>query len=112
LMNNACWQRRAVILVDVGSTDRKTVEIQQVLAYIFPNVQTHAFPLDGSGSAARPMNTGISTASCSAITFLDPDNPISAQGYDKRNSRCQQTNQNAQPCDFGSRYQVNLAARP
>lgn len=112
LMNNACWQRMQVILVDDGSTDRKTVEIQQFLASIFPNIQTYAFPMGGSGSASRPRNKGISIASCSAITFLDPDNEISAQGYDKLLSRFQQANQNAQQCDFVSGYQVKLAAHP
>ena len=92
LLRNSNWNSMEIIIVDDGSTDVSTLEVCQFLSRLFPNVKFYSFPPGGSGSASRARNKGMRLASSPTISFLDPDNEISDQGYDKLLNRYFQAN--------------------
>lgn len=108
LLRNSNWNSMEIIIVDDGSTDVSTLEVCQFLSRLFPNVKFYSFPPGGSGSASRARNKGMRLASSPTISFLDPDNEISDQGYDKLLNRYFQANKLFHRCDFVSGYQVKI----
>lgn len=69
-----------IILIDDGS-EEETLKIVDELAYQYQNIIIYRYPHGGSGSASRARNRGIELASSEYITYLDPDNEISINGY-------------------------------
>lgn len=75
------FEQFEVLLIDDGSSDQETHTILDQLNQQYSNIKVFKFPLGGSGSASRARNKGIDIASSQLITFLDPDNEISLNGY-------------------------------
>lgn len=82
LLRQRCFPELEVILVDDASTDEETRSILEMLARRYRNVLVKRLPSPASGSASRPRNVGVEIATCEYVTFLDPDNAISPEGYD------------------------------
>lgn len=82
LRRNEIFDRMELLLVDDGSTDPNTLQTLDLLQRRLSNVRVHRFSDQGSGSASRPRNTGVHLATAPLVTFLDPDNEISPEGYD------------------------------
>jgi glycosyltransferase involved in cell wall biosynthesis len=109
LMRNQLWPRMEVLLVDDGSSDPETLQIVTRLAQENRNIRTFFFGDEGSGSASRPRNKGISLARAPLITFLDPDNEISPGGYDSLTALYFEANgQHPEGVDFVSGYHVKV----
>lgn len=83
LLMNECFPKMEIILVDDSSTDLETLDILDMLDREFSNVKVLKLKGPPSGSASLPRNRGMEMANADLITFLDPDNEISVQGYDK-----------------------------
>ena len=66
--------------MDDGSTDQEYVRIVDDILLENREIVYKKFP-DGSGSASRPRNEGMSLASTDLITFLDPDNEAVSDGF-------------------------------
>ena len=81
LLRSSIFEDMEILLVDDGSTDRRTELVQSYLADRYPNVRRYAFRDGGSGSASRPRNKGVELASAEYVTFLDPDNEAICDGY-------------------------------
>ena len=105
LRRNRIFNKMEIILIDDGSTDEKTIEIINLLQIKFNNVRTFFFSKGGSGSASRPRNKGVELSNCDLITFLDPDNEISVNGYDN----LYQIYRNNQNLDIVCGYQLKVA---
>lgn len=112
LIQNDLWKDMEVILVDDGSTDAFTINICKALARIFPNVTTHFYPSGGSGSASRPRNFGILNAKAPLLTFLDPDNEISRNGYDKLFEIFNSSRNKNHSLDFITGFQLKMSTVP
>ncbi len=69
-----------IILVDDGSKE-ETLSIIDELACHHQNIVVYKYPYGGSGSASRARNKGLELAKSNHITYLDPDNEISVNGY-------------------------------
>ena len=109
LQRNALWDRMDVILVDDGSTDDATVALVKRLSQNYANIRYHAFEKGGSGSASRARNKGIEMAVAPLVAFLDPDNEISINGYDRLVALFMEANEaNEGGVDFVSGYQVKV----
>src|SRR5699024_2545191 len=75
----SCYEEIEIIFVDDGSTDPETLRI---IKDISDNNDIVLKRYDeGSGSASRPRNEGISIATTDLITYLDPDNEAVYDGY-------------------------------
>lgn len=83
LRRSSLFEQMEILLIDDGSTDPQTIRTVMDLANRYPNVRTHFFERGGSGSASRPRNFGLSLATASWITYLDPDNEALNDGYAK-----------------------------
>lgn len=81
LISDANFRHFEILLVDDGSTDGESAEICDRLARLYHNVRSIHLEIGGSGSASVPRNVGITEATGKYITFLDPDNRISENGY-------------------------------
>src|SRR5699024_5164434 len=81
IQRHANWGSFDILLVDDGSTDENTAIVCDDLVSVYPNVRYIRYDDGGSGSASRPRNRGIREATTEFITFLDPDNEISDNGY-------------------------------
>lgn len=83
LMKSSMFNNMEILLIDDGSTDEETVEIIKALEEEFPNMKAYYFPTGGSGNASRPRNKGVNLSTCEYITYLDPDNEATNDGYYK-----------------------------
>ncbi len=69
-----------IIFVNDGSTDEETVNIVNRLIRRNPDIVYYEFE-DASGSASTPRNKGVELASTELVTFLDPDNEATGDGF-------------------------------
>lgn len=83
IVRSNAFYKSQIIVVDDGSTDRKTQEIVNLLERIYPNVRVYRYPEGGSGSASRPRNKGLELASTPYVTYLDPDNEQLNDAFDR-----------------------------
>src|SRR5699024_4851516 len=65
----------------------------------------------GSGSASRPRNRGIREARTEFVTFLDPDNEISVNGYSGLLDKYDHLKSFGTAVDFISGYQVKVTSQ-
>lgn len=82
LRRSSIFNKMQIIMIDDGSTDPETIQIINRIRRRYSNITYHKFQY-GSGSASRPRNKGIQLANTKYITFLDPDNEASGDGYKK-----------------------------
>ena len=80
LKRSSSFDKMEIIFVNDGSTDDTTIKIINRLLRRHPDIVYYEYP-DGSGSASRPRNKGVRLASTDYITYLDPDNEASGDGY-------------------------------
>lgn len=80
LMRSSIFKDMEIIFVNDGSTDETTIKIIERLRRRNPDIVYLEFP-EGSGSASRPRNEGIKVATSPYVTFLDPDNEATGDGY-------------------------------
>lgn len=104
LRRSSIFDQMRILLIDDGSTDEETVRIVENLARRYANVETYMFPKGGSGSASRPRNQGLDMATTEYITYLDPDNEATGDGYARLLELCKSTN-----VDFAIGNMVRLA---
>lgn len=92
LVRSPVFSKAEVILVDDGSTDLKTGYILEMLNERFSNVKLYRFGPGGSGSASRPRNKGLELASAPYVTYLDPDNEQTDDGFSLLLNKIRATN--------------------
>ena len=80
LKRSSIFNKMEIIMIDDGSTDKETLKVIKRLRRRNPEIVYHRFP-EGSGSASRPRNKGIEMVRTKYLTFLDPDNEASGDGY-------------------------------
>ncbi len=80
LMRSSIFNDMEIIFVNDGSTDEETLKIISRIRRRFPDIVYLEFP-EGSGSASRPRNEGMKVATSPYVTFLDPDNEATGDGY-------------------------------
>src|SRR5699024_125872 len=71
-----------IIFVNDGSTDEETINIINRLIRRNPDIMYYEFDKT-SGSASTPRNKGVELATTDLITFLDPDNEATGDGFSK-----------------------------
>jgi len=81
LTRSSMFNNMEIIFVDDGSTDDRTLKIEDYIKSQYSNVSIYRFNDGGSGSASRPRNKGVEIASSEYVTFLDPDNEAVCNGY-------------------------------
>lgn len=81
LRRSSIFNKMQILLINDGSTDLATVETIDELADSFANVTAFHYPPGGSGSASRPRNTGLKLSETPYVTYLDPDNEATEDGY-------------------------------
>lgn len=108
LQLDAHFSQFEVLLIDDGSTDNETHLILDELAQQYQNIKLYKFPAGGSGSASRARNKGIDIASNKLVTFLDPDNEISLNGYTHLLSIYREYKQKYPTIDFVTGYQNKI----
>ncbi|SFK80981.1 glycosyltransferase [Salinicoccus halodurans] len=69
-----------IVFVNDGSTDEETNQIVQRLVRRHPDIVYYEFE-EASGSASTPRNKGVELATSELITFLDPDNEATGDGF-------------------------------
>lgn len=80
LKRSSIFDKMEIIMIDDGSTNEETLKIIQRIIRRHPDIVYHRFD-EGSGSASRPRNKGIDMVRTKYLTFLDPDNEASGDGY-------------------------------
>nr|WP_263313760.1 glycosyltransferase [Mammaliicoccus sp. Marseille-Q6498] len=80
LRRSSIFNKMEIIFVNDGSTDEETKAIINRLRRRYPDIVYYEYP-EGSGSASRPRNKGIELANTEYITYLDPDNEATGDGY-------------------------------
>lgn len=80
LRRSSIFKEMEIIFVNDGSTDSETISIINRLRRRYPDIVYYAYE-EGSGSASRPRNKGAELASTDYITYLDPDNEATGDGY-------------------------------
>jgi len=108
LRRNSLWDKMQIVIVDDGSTDSRTIDICGELSKRYENIELYSYGDGGSGSASRPRNRGVDLARAELVTFLDPDNEISPQGYDNLVSTFQTLSEQEADLDLVSGYQVKV----
>lgn len=83
LRRSSVFDQAEIILVDDGSTDSVTLAVLEDLERSYANVRCHRFPRGGSGSASRPRNMGLYLARTPFVTYLDPDNEQTEDGFSR-----------------------------
>ena len=81
LKRSSMFNDMEIILVDDGSTEERTLFVENYLEQKYSNVRSYRFCDGGSGSASRPRNKGVELATAKYVTFLDPDNEAVLDGY-------------------------------
>lgn len=104
LQRSTIFERMHIHLIDDGSTDDETLAIVRQLAERYPNVESYFFETGGSGSASRPRNFGLEHASTPFVTYLDPDNEATGDGYARLLDLCRTTG-----VDFAIGNMIRLA---
>ncbi|ENU91168.1 hypothetical protein F971_03306 [Acinetobacter vivianii] len=105
------FEKFEILLIDDGSTDSETINIISDLEKTYKNVKPFYYPKGGSGSASRARNQGINIANSDFITFLDPDNEISAGGYTKLIDLFNQLLPKYPTIDFVTGYQNKIMGK-
>ncbi|TVT29847.1 glycosyltransferase [Salinicoccus cyprini] len=80
LTRSSIFDNMEIIFVNDGSTDEETIKIIHRLRRRYPDIVYYEFP-EGSGSASRPRNKGAELVSTRYMTYLDPDNEATGDGY-------------------------------
>ena len=80
LKRSSSFEEMEIIFVNDGSTDDTTIKIINRLLRRHPDIIYYEYP-DGSGSASRPRNKGVRIATTDFITYLDPDNEATGDGF-------------------------------
>lgn len=80
LKRSSIFEKMEIIFVNDGSTDEYTIKIMNRLRRRHPDIVYIENPT-GSGSASKPRNQGVKVASTDLITYLDPDNEATGDGY-------------------------------
>lgn len=111
LRRNALFSQMEILLVDDGSTDSATLETIALFKRRYSNVKVYHFNDGGSGSASRPRNKGVQLATAPLITYLDPDNEISPNGYDNLYSLFIKQEQQGRLLDLISGYQIKVGVK-
>ncbi|MBN8193756.1 glycosyltransferase [Bacillus sp. NTK074B] len=81
LLRSSVFEYMEILLIDDGSSDRRTISYVKRLGRLYKNVQVYFFNDSGSGSASRARNKGFDLSSSPYITYLDPDNEAVNDGY-------------------------------
>nr|WP_231366081.1 glycosyltransferase family A protein [Zhihengliuella flava] len=81
LRRSSLFEQMEIILVDDGSTDGATPATVKELAAQLPRAVHYRFRDGGSGSASRPRNKGLELATGEFVTYLDPDNEATEDGF-------------------------------
>lgn len=81
IRRSSVFDKSEILLVDDGSTDVETVWIVDELAARYENARVFRFEAGGSGSASRPRNKGLELARAPYVTYLDPDNELTNDGF-------------------------------
>lgn len=77
------FNKLEIILVDDGSSDITTLNVERHLSDRYSNVKLYSLGGIPSGSASKPRNFGVEQASANYIIFLDPDDEVVNDGYSK-----------------------------
>lgn len=104
LQRSTIFEHMHIHLIDDGSTDTETPAVVRRLAERYPNVEASFLESGGSGSASRPRNYGLEHASTPFVTYLDPDNEATGDGYARLLDLCQTTG-----VDFAIGNMIRLA---
>lgn len=83
LTRSSIFEQMEIVLVDDGSTDKRTQQIVDEIDASYGNVVVFKFEPGGSGSASRARNKGLELVSARWVTYLDPDNEAVSDGYAK-----------------------------
>lgn len=94
IRRSSVFDRSEVLLIDDGSDDKLTSWILEELSQTYPNVRLFRFETGGSGSASRPRNKGLELARGPYVTYLDPDNELTCDGYTILLERLEETGAN------------------
>lgn len=82
LKRQSIFDDMEIIFVNDGSTDEETTNIVTRLIRRNPDIKYYEFE-QASGSASTPRNKGVELATTKFITFLDPDNEATGDGFTK-----------------------------
>ncbi|WP_169738750.1 glycosyltransferase [Salinicoccus luteus] len=82
LRRSSVFDKMEVIFVNDGSTNPTTMRAINRLRRRYPDIVYYEFGT-ASGSASKPRNKGVELASCELVTFLDPDNEATGDGYSR-----------------------------
>lgn len=80
LKRSSVFEKMEIIFVNDGSTDEYTIKVMNRLRRRHPDI-VYIENSSGSGSASKPRNQGVKVASTDLITYLDPDNEATGDGY-------------------------------
>src|SRR5699024_6071434 len=80
MKRSSCFDKMEIKFVNDGSTDDTTIKIINRLLRRHPDIIYYEYS-DGSGSASRPRNKGVRLATTDFITYLDPDNEATGDGF-------------------------------
>jgi glycosyltransferase involved in cell wall biosynthesis len=103
------WDSFNILLIDDGSSDDRTRLILRDLERVYSNVRLIEYSDNGSGSASRPRNRGILETTTEFITFLDPDNEVSDNGYNALLRYHDQLSAADSQVDFISGFEVKVS---
>lgn len=82
LKRQSIYDDLEIIFVNDGSTDEETINTVNRLIRRNPDIVYYEFE-SASGSASTPRNKGVELASSEMVTFLDPDNEATGDGFSK-----------------------------
>lgn len=80
LKRQSIYEDMEIIFVNDGSNDIETKNIIKRLIRRNPDIRYFEFE-QASGSASTPRNKGVELASTDYVTFLDPDNEATGDGF-------------------------------
>lgn len=80
LKRSSSFEKMEIIFVNDGSTDDTTIKIINRILRRHPDIVYYEYK-DGSGSASRPRNKGARLATTKYLTYLDPDNEATGDGF-------------------------------
>jgi len=80
LKRSSIFDKMEIIFINDGSTDEYTIKVINRLLRRHPDI-VYLENEVGSGSASKPRNQGVRIATTNLITYLDPDNEATGDGY-------------------------------